>query len=182
MTLRDKLFSFDGRLRRQDWWLCSIAVSVAYVVFVTLVVMATWSIDDTIMTPPLAATFGEPIPQLLLTAVFHAPVVFIQTALAAKRAHDRNQSAGLVIGLVLLMAVMSYVPNNGYATLGRMADEGALWALPLMLAGVLNAVGSLYLLIVLGFLDGTPGPNRFGPSPKGLSGSSPAFMAPGGLG
>ncbi|HWQ85764.1 DUF805 domain-containing protein [Brevundimonas sp.] len=181
MTLRDKLFSFDGRLRRQDWWLCTIAASIAYVVFVTVVTMTAWGVDDTIRTPPLAASIGDPIRYVLLTAAFHAPFVFVQAALAAKRAHDRNHSARLVILLVLATAAMSYVPNNGYATLGRMADGGALWAGALVVAGVLNGAASLYLLVVLGFLDGTSGPNRFGPSPKGLSGGAPAFMQPGGL-
>jgi uncharacterized membrane protein YhaH (DUF805 family) len=34
-------------------------------------------------------------------------------------------------------------------------------------------IGGLWLMIELLFLDGTPGPNRFGPSPKGLGGPAP---------
>jgi uncharacterized membrane protein YhaH (DUF805 family) len=30
-------------------------------------------------------------------------------------------------------------------------------------------VGFFWTLIECGFLDGTPGPNRFGPSPKGIA-------------
>ena len=37
-----------------------------------------------------------------------------------------------------------------------------------MLYGLALLIGSLYQLVVLGFLDGTPGPNRFGTSPKGI--------------
>ena len=36
--------------------------------------------------------------------------------------------------------------------------SGAVWAWPLLLAGALNIAASLYLLITLGFQDGTPGP------------------------
>ena len=32
--------------------------------------------------------------------------------------------------------------------------------------------GGFILLVILGFLDGTQGPNRFGPSPKGIGGAS----------
>ena len=32
--------------------------------------------------------------------------------------------------------------------------------------------GGFILLVMLGFLDGTQGPNRFGPSPKGIGGAS----------
>ena len=31
----------------------------------------------------------------------------------------------------------------------------------------------LFVVVTLGFLDGTPGPNRFGPSPKGIGGDTP---------
>lgn len=34
-------------------------------------------------------------------------------------------------------------------------------------------IGGIWLLIELFALDGTPGPNRFGPSPKGLGGPEP---------
>ena len=38
-----------------------------------------------------------------------------------------------------------------------------------LLVGLIPIIGGLWLLIDLGFLDGTPGPNRFGASPKGLA-------------
>ncbi len=36
----------------------------------------------------------------------------------------------------------------------------------------LTIIGALWPLIELGFLDGTPGPNKYGPSPKGIGGDS----------
>lgn len=35
-------------------------------------------------------------------------------------------------------------------------------------------IGGLWALVECGFLDGTQGPNRFGPSPKGIAGPAPA--------
>lgn len=32
-------------------------------------------------------------------------------------------------------------------------------------------IGALWVLIECGFMDGTPGPNKYGPSPKGLGGA-----------
>lgn len=181
MTLRDKLFSFQGRLRRQDWWLCSIGAGLAYVaVAVTIAATTSGLVGNS--TYYLTAQIGDPIEQLLSAAAIYAPFVFIQSALAAKRAHDRSQGAGLAILLVLATAALSFAPDDGLATLGRLADSGAAWVWPALVAGMVVKLASLYLLVVLGFLDGTPGPNRFGPSPKGLSGGAPAFMAPGGLG
>jgi uncharacterized membrane protein YhaH (DUF805 family) len=37
-----------------------------------------------------------------------------------------------------------------------------------VLIGLIPLIGVIWLLIELGFLDGTQGPNRFGPSPKGI--------------
>jgi uncharacterized membrane protein YhaH (DUF805 family) len=180
MTLRGKLFSFDGRLRRQDWWVLGIVSSLVYVAVACAVAFATGELDLG-SGYFLAATIGDPIEQLLIAASVHAPLVLIYCALAAKRAHDRNHSARLVVPLVLATAAMSYMPDNAFLQLGQMADAGAIWAWPAMIIGILINVSSIYLLVVLGFLDGTPGPNRFGPSPKGLSGGAPAFMAPGGV-
>jgi uncharacterized membrane protein YhaH (DUF805 family) len=42
-----------------------------------------------------------------------------------------------------------------------------------LLVGLIPLIGALWLLIDLGFIDGTPGPNKYGPSPKGL-GEAPA--------
>ncbi|HLI65220.1 MAG TPA: DUF805 domain-containing protein [Caulobacteraceae bacterium] len=39
-------------------------------------------------------------------------------------------------------------------------------------------VGPIWALIELGFLDGTPGPNQYGPSPKGIPGPMGGGMAP----
>jgi uncharacterized membrane protein YhaH (DUF805 family) len=41
-----------------------------------------------------------------------------------------------------------------------------------LLIGLIPLIGGLWLLIDLGFLDGTPGPNKFGPSPKGVGGDA----------
>ena len=177
MTLRDKLFSFHGRLRRQDWWLYTIGSALVWIALASLIALATSGISKG-STYYLTAAISDPIQQVLVAAALYAPLAFVQTALAAKRAHDRNQSARLVIMLTIVTAVMSFMPD--LAIVGRLADSGAVWAWPLLIVGVLANAASLYLFVVLGFLDGTQGPNRFGPSPKGISGAT-AFIAPGGL-
>ncbi|HZZ37412.1 MAG TPA: DUF805 domain-containing protein [Caulobacteraceae bacterium] len=44
----------------------------------------------------------------------------------------------------------------------------------MVLINLIPLVGVLWTLIECGFLDGTPGPNKYGPSPKGLGGDAPA--------
>jgi uncharacterized membrane protein YhaH (DUF805 family) len=45
-------------------------------------------------------------------------------------------------------------------------DRSWLW----VFIALISIIGPLWALIECGFLDGTPGPNRFGPSPKGAVG------------
>jgi uncharacterized membrane protein YhaH (DUF805 family) len=51
-------------------------------------------------------------------------------------------------------------------------DKGGVW----VLINLIPFIGGVWALVECGFLDGTPGPNKFGPSPKGLEG--PATPAP----
>jgi uncharacterized membrane protein YhaH (DUF805 family) len=48
-------------------------------------------------------------------------------------------------------------------------DKSGWW----VLISLVPFIGFFWVLIECGFLDGTPGPNKFGPSPKGISGPSP---------
>jgi uncharacterized membrane protein YhaH (DUF805 family) len=42
-----------------------------------------------------------------------------------------------------------------------------------VLIALIPFVGWFWVLIECGFVDGTMGPNRFGPSPKGITGPPP---------
>ena len=43
-------------------------------------------------------------------------------------------------------------------------DKNGVW----VLINLIPIVGSIWALVENGFLDGTQGPNRYGPSPKGI--------------
>lgn len=162
MSLRDKLFSFDGRLRRRDYWAVSIGMGICLWLVTEITFRAIMGSDYSIFSGGLAAyTLRQTGGALLLQAAMSLLTIWPVLALTIKRAHDRDNGAGLVIGLLLTSYVTSYLPPFLMTALGSAS----------MLAGVvasLISVGvSLYLFVVLGCLDGTPGPNRFGPSPKG---------------
>jgi uncharacterized membrane protein YhaH (DUF805 family) len=55
-------------------------------------------------------------------------------------------------------------------------DKSGWWLLLYWLVS-LTIIGLIWPLIELGILDGTPGPNRFGPSPKGVTGPAPIAPA-----
>lgn len=132
MSITQMLFSFDGRIRRRDYWLYAIGMGVVIGILVNVVMMA--------LGGPVDATTGQPNTTAMIAAfLLYIPAIWIGLALQAKRWHDR--------------------------------DKGAIW----LLINLLPIIGGLWALIECGFLDGTPGPNRFGPSPKGLGGTAEAF-------
>ena len=86
-------------------------------------------------------------------------------AMSTKRRHDRDKSAKMIIVLLAIMWIMTTVQvplMNAYAD--------AFASTALSIAYLIYSVGMLgvciYVFVVVGCLDGTPGTNRFGPSPK----------------
>ena len=114
-------FSFNGRIRRRDYWLAHLSVTVLSLLYI-------W-FDISVQ---LAAK-GDPavlLPLALLSIAL--PILFIWSDLAiqVKRWHDR--------------------------------DKSWFW----LFIGFIPLVGGLWMFVELGCLDGTPGDNRFGHSPK----------------
>jgi len=150
MGLRDKLLSFDGRLRRRSWWILGILLGLVQWIAEELTIAA---LDP--QSGSFADPWAEPSPASVAIRVI-AAVVFLwpNLALSVKRAHDRDHS-GLPAAIVTVVVTA--------ASLFVVDDPAGLaeW----MIIGVLIA-GLIWLVVVLGVLDGTPGPNRYGPSPK----------------
>lgn len=82
------LFSFEGRIGRQKYWLGSLGISVILVMLTTLVISA--------VGVPLPTRPGQPpdVSPTLLAAL--TPIMVLQLwitlALSAKRGHDRGRS------------------------------------------------------------------------------------------
>jgi uncharacterized membrane protein YhaH (DUF805 family) len=74
---------------------------------------------------------------------------------------------GFIVDLVWL-----YVALAIYVKRAHDRDKTG-WFVAIILIPI---IGAIWLLIDLGFLDGTQGPNRFGPSPKGI-GETPSPAA-----
>jgi uncharacterized membrane protein YhaH (DUF805 family) len=71
------------------------------------------------------------------------------------------------IGWLLLLALM-YPALALYTKRWHDRDKSG-W---MSLIAFIPFIGGLWMLIECGFLDGTPGPNKYGPSPKGLGGAA----------
>jgi uncharacterized membrane protein YhaH (DUF805 family) len=132
MTLMQLLFSFDGRIRRSQWWLAHIGFCVAASILLGLLAVAAGPVVYAGAVPRLPPVLG------FCDLVVGALGIWIGLALDVKRWHDRNKSGWFV------------------------------------LVGLIPIVGFFWILIELGFLDGTHGSNRFGASPKSMTVVAPA--------
>lgn len=169
MTLTGTLFRFDGRLRRREWWLFSLglfAIETAVVKGIGLLLDGPSL--DLLQGNVFSWLFAEAAnPRMFaVEAMIMIALVWPNLAITTKRAHDRDTNGYWLNGVMLVSYAMFFVPADLYEQSGRAMDRGDwIGGLPLM-AAVVFAVILLVAFVVLGFLDGTSGANRYGPSPK----------------
>jgi uncharacterized membrane protein YhaH (DUF805 family) len=84
-------------------------------------------------------------------------LLFVDMALGT---YDPQNGVGLLSGifslLVIIPAILVYIKR------WHDRDKSGWWMLILLIP----IVGAIWFLVELGFLPGTPGPNRFGPPPS----------------
>jgi uncharacterized membrane protein YhaH (DUF805 family) len=104
---------------------------------------------------------------LILFAIFAYPIY----ALYMKRRHDRDSNgldAAIFLGVLavsLLLQILGIsVSPQELPGVGTVLLPNAIGSI----VGVILLVYSVYMLVVMGFLRGTVGPNRYGPDPVGL--------------
>ncbi len=114
-------FSFNGRIRRRDYWLAHLSVTVVSLLYLWFDISVQLSArGDLAVALPLA----------LLSLALSGLVLWSDLAIQVKRWHDR--------------------------------DKAWFW----LFIGFIPLVGGLWMFVELGCLDGAPGDNRFGHSPK----------------
>ena len=142
------LFAFEGRIRRQHFW-------IGWLICLGVGVVLGW------------------IP--LLGALLSIALIWPNTAITVKRLHDMGHTGWLTVipwiaGFAAIFGVIASVGMSAIASGGNWESDD-----PAVVFGLLGpALGILAVttLIQLGFLlwiglsDGQPGDNRFGPAPK----------------
>ena len=89
------------------------------------------------------------------------PLTAIEILLALVDVKSGNYNPDLSVGLFSgIFALIALIPAIiVYIKRFHDRDKSGWW----VLIGLIPIIGSIWLLIELGFLKGTPGPNRFGP-------------------
>jgi len=167
MSLRDKMFSFDGRLRRADYWGISIFLGLIVFVITETVMLYGFGPEYSLFTGGFdagarRAADGWPYAvQMLLNLV----TIWPNFAMSAKRAHDRDKSAKVIIALLAIMWILTTIQVPLMSVYAETFTSPALSIAYLAYSfGMLGIC--IYVFVVVGCLDGTKGLNRFGPSPK----------------
>lgn len=155
----ENLFTTKGRARRSEWWLFGLAAGIlAFAMVIGLLAI----LDG---VPLLGAVVGE------RTTTAAAVMLGVQllcwwplTAVMVRRAHDRNNAGtwAVVYQVISLATAAFEFPQ----VVGLLGPD---YFLPVYAAAMIPvSFWGIWMLVTQGFLDGTPGPNRYGPSPKGV--------------
>lgn len=144
------LFSFKGRIRRRHYWVTSFALGIVKAVLTVVVA---------ILVGGPSLTDGGAYVRIIVEVLFLWPAL----ALMVKRGHDRNRPARF--SLIMLVVAIAMTMGVGAGT-----ALAKTWLTTVCAVGAFASFG--FLLIDYGFIDGTLGPNRFGPSPKGIGAES----------
>lgn len=143
MSLQTLLFSFQGRIGRQTFWLWNICYYA---------IIAGFAIGSNQLFPDVAH---------LILPVFLLLVLVPDLAITAKRWHDRDKSSWwLLLNVPLVIGRMTLPAGE----LAASAQPGVMETLVSLVALLCGA----WILVECGFLAGSDGNNRFGPQPQGL--------------
>jgi uncharacterized membrane protein YhaH (DUF805 family) len=136
-------FGLEGRISRKSYWIASAVLIPAAAVCV------------------FAAAYFD---QRRLMSIIELAFLYPDFAVLIKRAHDRDMNYWLPTLYLTLSALLSALSALGF---GGPDDNPTILYL---LVAIPYVAVALYLVFVLGFLKGTPGPNRFGMDPLARQG------------
>lgn len=140
---------FRGRAPRLEWWLTSIGVGLGR--FVALIVVSVLSGQQA----------SQPLVMMVLRPAIDLAFLWPSAVVVVRRGHDRNRPAlysATILAIVYAPSVMV-----GFLMYRPASVLGGICVLTIL-------IGWIYMAVDYGLLDGTPGPNRYGPSPKGSQG------------
>jgi uncharacterized membrane protein YhaH (DUF805 family) len=146
VNLVDLFLSTDGRINRLRFWIGTLILA---------------AISTAAMMLNLAV-FGVSQTAVLISVLVAFALAYPSYALMAKRFQDRDKPGTLA----LIGIVPTFVVNLLYTF--RVLDPVEPSAVSRFLDVILVIV-ALWILVELGCLKGTQGPNRYGPDPLGQS-------------
>lgn len=152
----DKIVSLltttEGRIGRQQWWIGIVALIVISIL--ASIVLGIISFGN-------AAVFAW------LGVVLNLALIWPGYCVGIKRRHDRDNNGTDLKILIAGSVILNLLSATGIGV--TMTDMGGVMVpMPSIWLSAINlifAVFAIYMLVQLGFLKGTTGPNSYGPDP-----------------
>jgi uncharacterized membrane protein YhaH (DUF805 family) len=159
MNFVSVLFSFHGRINRAKYWLASL--------FWTAVAIVVGGVMIGLLAKDIMALGADPSGEQIVRLVLSYGLGFVlilllglvmlisSVAIGIKRLHDRDQSGWWILLLYFGPAAASAIEESSGSSVASLVFS-------LVSFGIW-----IWAIVVLGFLRGTRGPNRYGPDPLG---------------
>jgi len=155
---------FSGRSRRMEFWMWQVFKFLIIIAFYVLLFAVAGTALMTAGQNPsgIMAVGGAALIIWLLMMIFFLAILIPDIAVAVRRLHDTNRSGWWILApiapylLVILGGVMA----------ASSPDAPGLGGI-LVILGMVGVFGLGLMLLVFYFLEGTRGPNQYGPDPKG---------------
>ncbi len=144
MDFGNLYLSTEGRIGRQTYWIAAIILGVI-----------------SIIVSYLVSSFVAGTVALVISIIWQLLVSYPAYNLMAKRFHDRNKPSSYALYVIIAFLVLSVISLLTMPTPGEMPG-----AVTWIVTGLTLVIG-IWVLIELGFLRGTIGPNQYGPDPVG---------------
>ena len=164
---------FQGRSRRMEYWmffLFNILVGIGFGVVTAMLGGGMAAMGN----PTASAAAGGAIGIVaLINVIFSLAMLIPSIAVAVRRLHDLGRTGWWLlapVGFYLIGFVVMLGSGLSALTAGTSGSLGM--GVGLVAGGVLLMVGAVLALVLLVFffMEGTRGPNRFGPDPKDPAG------------
>lgn len=145
----------DGRLSRKEWWIGVVGLIIASIVLSIILGMVGLG---------GASGWGQLIAYVIL--------FYPGWCIGIKRRQDRDNNATDFKVLMGLSGLLTLLQAFGIGVTMTDIGNGIVMPTPDMWMSVLYlllGIFGIYMLVQLGFLRGTPGPNSYGPDPLGYA-------------
>jgi uncharacterized membrane protein YhaH (DUF805 family) len=148
MNLTTLLFSFQGRVNRAKYWLVALIYLAVFIVCFILTFIG-------LGISSVISSTGALISYLLVAILVIVSLLAIWSSIAVgiKRLHDRDQSGWWMLVFW------------GVSTIVSLLQETAAMPSSKLILGIGSLAVTVWIIIELGCLRGTRGPNRFGADP-----------------
>ena len=151
-NIKALLTTTEGRIGRQQWW-----IGIVVLIVISIVASIVLSI----------LSFGNATVMAWFGLLINLALIWPSYCVGVKRRHDRDNNGTdlkiLIAGSVLLNLLTATGIGSSMTDMG-----GVMVPVPSIWLGALNlifAIFAIYMLVQLGFLKGTTGPNSYGPDP-----------------